>query len=113
MAILFMPHNGRLDYAVKGMQAFHGEHDLIVSLKKRMSNRCPDAEFFIGKETLLGNDHRVGWKHEKYVCFRSPDDQVRYVGTCDVQTFLDFTPEEALKKSLDAYHDWEEEYNRL
>ena len=113
MAILFMLHNCRLDYAVKGMQAFHVEQELILFLKKNMSVRHPNAEFYVGEKTLLGRNHCIGWKLEKYVCMRFPDNQIKYVGTFDDQTFVDLAPEEALEKSLEAYRYWAEEYNRF
>jgi len=100
MAVVYRPHRGILPDAMKELQVFESEKQMLDILSKE-----PYAfNLHIDKSEGI-NDYRIGWTKTYYVM--NENDKGKFIyGMCDTETYKNMSVEEARKSTLNTYKEW-------
>ncbi len=109
MAVLYRPHRGGLEEAMKEVRAFDTVEEIIKFEEGRWSKMSPGCRAEI-EEADSTMDERIGWL-TKYILIRNDARNEKFVGgMCDIDTYKDCSKEEALAQTRAIFKEWRERH---
>lgn len=100
MSVVYRPHRSLLSDAMKELQVFESEKQMLDSLSKELYafDLCIDKSESV-------NDDRIGWTKTYYV-MNKHDNKESVYGMCDTETYKNMSIEEARESTLNTYKEW-------
>lgn len=100
MAVVYRPNRRLLSEAMKELQVFESEKQMLEELSKEPYAFNP----YISKNKSV-NDARIGWTKTYYVMNKFDNGEFVY-GMCDTETYKNMSVEEARENTLNTYKEW-------
>jgi len=100
MAVVYRPHKSLLPDAMKELQVFESEKQMLEELSKE-----PYAFNLHVDKSESVNDDRIGWIKTYYV-MNKHDNKESVYGMCDTETYKNMSVEETRESTLNTYKEW-------